>query len=77
MSGQASLMLMMLTYTPRASNVLSDIPLFVETDGSSSLWSDASIVRDNCVEHSAEAPTTGADVFKLALRILNTLTEQL
>lgn len=54
----------------------SDIPCFAQIDVYSSLQADFTVTCDTCVEHSAELPTAPANVFKLALRGLNTLGEQ-
>lgn len=39
-------------------------------------WRDFIVIRDRCVKHSGEAPTTAADVSKFAVRSLNSLNER-
>lgn len=55
---------------------LSDVPSCDEIDIRSSLTADFSVTYDNCIEHSVEALTMAAGVFKLALRALNAIGER-
>lgn len=55
---------------------LSDKLRSGEMDVCSSLRVDIALIRDKCVEHSVEAPTTAADVFNLASHGLSSLGEQ-
>lgn len=54
---------------------LSDIPPSGEIDVSSSLQTDFRVAGVQCEEYSIDAPSTVADVFRRAMRRLNTLFE--
>lgn len=55
---------------------LLDIRSSVEIDIRLSLLAYFTVIRNECIEHSAELLKTAADVFKLALRGLNIPEEQ-
>lgn len=55
---------------------LSDIVTYGEIAVRSSLRADFNVIRDKCVQYLVEVRPTAADVFKFALRALNSVGKQ-